>query len=164
MRSLDARSIQPGEFTSAMTRNSTDQTHERLDLGSQLGDIAQVPAWIEQLASRYSIPKDLQFAMELCLEEALANTIIYGYRREAGNHLSIDFTSPSEGRFVFVVEDEAPKFNPLEGPELPPVNEADVSRVGGQGIRLLRRFAHTLDYDATPRGNRLRIGFSAANV
>ncbi len=147
-----------------MTRNSADQTHDRLDLGSRLSDIAQVPAWIENLALRYCIPKNLQFSIELCLEgDTRVNTIIYGYRREAGFPLSIEFTSPSKGRFVFVVEDEAARFNPLEGPELPPLSPGEEMRVGGQGIRLLRQFAHTLEYQATAKGNRLQIGFVAAN-
>jgi hypothetical protein len=32
--------------------------------------------------------------------------------------------------------------------------------VGGQGIRLLRRFANALEYQTTPTGNRLCIGFT----
>jgi serine/threonine-protein kinase RsbW len=148
---------------SAVTENPTDQTHGRLDLQSRLSDIARIPEWIEQLALRYSIPEDLQFAMDLCLEEALANTIIYGYRSEDNHPVSVEFTCPSEGHFVFVVEDDAPKFNPLEAPELPPLSPDQEIRIGGQGLRLLRRFAHTLEYETTATGNRLRIGFSASD-
>ena len=32
-------------------------------------------------------------------------------------------------------------------------------RIGGQGLRLLRGFAHTLEYEQTAKGNRLRIEF-----
>jgi serine/threonine-protein kinase RsbW len=150
------------ERMSAGTSKPADQTHDRLDLQSRLSDIARIPEWIEQLALRYGIPEDLRFAMDLCLEEALANTIIYGYLSEDNYPVSVDFANPSEGRYVFVVEDDAPKFNPLEGPELPPLTAGGEMRIGGQGIRLLRRFAHTLEYEATATGNRLRIGFSAA--
>jgi RNA polymerase sigma factor (sigma-70 family) len=34
--------------------------------------------------------------------------------------------------------------------------------VGGQGVRLLRRFADALEYQATPTGNRLSIGFNVS--
>jgi serine/threonine-protein kinase RsbW len=146
-----------------MTGNATDRIHDRLDLRSRLSDIAQIPAWIEQLALRNGIPEDLQFAMDLCLEEALANTIIYGYRSEDNHPVSVDFTRPDGGHFVFVVEDDAPQFNPLEGPELPALSPSGEIRVGGQGLRLLRRFAHSLEYEATANGNRLRIGFSSAD-
>jgi anti-sigma regulatory factor (Ser/Thr protein kinase) len=57
---------------------------------------------------------------------------------------------------------EAPPFNPVISPELPAVSSLDEIRVGGHGIRLLRRFADALEYQTTPSGNRLSIGFSAA--
>ena len=105
---------------SAVTGNSTDQFHDQRDLQSRLSDIAQIPIWIGQLALRYNIPEDLQFAMDLCLEEALSNIIIYGYLREDRPPAHGPLRDPSgDGCFVFEVEDEAPLFNPLEAPELP---------------------------------------------
>src|SRR5579859_1349211 len=120
----------------AVTGNSTDQSRDQLDLRSRLSDIAQIPIWISQLALRYNIPEDLQFAMDLCLEEALSNVIIYGYLREDGRPLTVRFAASRDGRFVFEVEDEAPIFNPLEAPELPPLDPDHEMRIGGQGIRL----------------------------
>jgi anti-sigma regulatory factor (Ser/Thr protein kinase) len=50
----------------------------------------------------------------------------------------------------------------VDAPELPPINLLDEVQIGGQGIRLLRRFADTLEYRSTPTGNRLTIGFAAS--
>jgi hypothetical protein len=58
------------------------------------------------------------------------------------------------------MEDEAPPFNPLAGPELSALHPDEDFRIGGQGIRFLRRFANVLEYEATPAGNRLRMGFT----
>lgn len=144
----------------AMTGNSTDRAHDRLVLRSRLSDVAQIPTWVERLASRYNFSKDLQFAIDLCLEEAIANIIIYGYPGDENRPVNVCLTMAQDGDFIFSVEDEAPKFNPLEAPELPPLNPDEEIRVGGQGLRLLRRFAHSLEYEPTANGNRLRIGFS----
>jgi anti-sigma regulatory factor (Ser/Thr protein kinase) len=143
-----------------MTGNITDRVRDRLDLRSRLSDIARIPHWVEQLAVRYSFSKDLLFAIDLCLEEAIANTIIYGYRGEGDRPINVSLAIPRDGDYVFSVEDEAPPFNPLDAPELPPLNPDDEIRVGGQGLRLLRRFAGSLEYEPTASGNRLRIGFS----
>jgi serine/threonine-protein kinase RsbW len=145
-----------------MTRNCTDQVQNRLELRSRLSDIGQLPAWIEGLASQHSIPTDVQFAMRLCLEEVLSNIVFHGYEGKEDGSMMVCFTAPREGYIVLVVEDEAPLFNPVEAPELPALNPRDEIRVGGQGLRLLRRFAHKLEYEPTPAGNRLRIGFSTA--
>jgi serine/threonine-protein kinase RsbW len=144
-----------------MIANGTNQTQDRLALQSRLSEIAQVPAWTEDLASRYAIPGDVQFAMDLCLEEVLSNIIRHGYAGAQDRPVIVNFTKPREGYFVIVVDDEAPYFNPLDAPELPMVSPAEQTRIGGQGIRLVRQFANALDYESTPTGNRLRIGFSA---
>ena len=144
-----------------MTANSTDQTRDQLALRSRLSDLAQLPDWIEALASRYAIPLNVQSAMNLCLEEVISNIILHGYGSEADRSVSVRFAMPQEGYFVFVVDDEGPRFNPLDAPELPALDPRDEVRVGGQGIRLLRRFADTLQYEPTPTGNRLHLAFSS---
>jgi serine/threonine-protein kinase RsbW len=146
-----------------MTGDGMDTTEERLTLQSRLSDLTQVPSWIERLATKHPIPDSMQFAMNLCLEEVLSNVIRHGYSGEPDRSIALQFVNPRENYFVFVVEDNAPPFNPVDSPELPALTSLDDVRVGGQGIRLLRQFADALDYEPTPTGNRLSIGFSAAN-
>lgn len=126
---------------------------------SQISELAQIHPWIERLAAQFSIPETTQFAMNLCLEEVLANIILHGYAGKTDCPIKIEFTRPGEGSFVFVVEDEAPPFNTVESPELPQLSALEDSHIGGQGIRLLRQFADALEYQATPNGNRLSVGF-----
>ena len=145
-----------------MTGNGTHQIQERLVLRSRLSDIAQVAAWIEDLASRYGIPGNVEFAMKLCLEEALSNVIRHGYPGAQDRFITVRFTAPRDTYFLFIVDDEAPLFNPLAAPALPVLNSLEETRVGGQGIRFLRQFADALEYEQLPNGNRLRIGFSTA--
>lgn len=147
-----------------MTANGKNPVQDQLALQSRLSEIAQVAAWIESLAKQYGIPENLQLAMNLCLEEVISNVIRHGYRAEADRFIHVKFAMPQEGLFVFVVEDEAPRFNPLDGPELSALNQFEDARVGGQGIRFLRRFADQIDYEPTHAGNRLRLGFSAAGI
>jgi anti-sigma regulatory factor (Ser/Thr protein kinase) len=144
-----------------MTGNGEHTTGEILNLKSRVSELAQIPPWIERLASRFSIPESTQFAMNLCLEEALSNVIWHGYSGKPDHSIAVYFASPGEDYFVFVVEDQAPPFNPVDSPELPSLNERENNDIGGQGIRLLRQFADSLEYQATPTGNRLSIGFSS---
>jgi serine/threonine-protein kinase RsbW len=145
-----------------MMANEVDQTQDRLELRSRLSDMAQLPAWIEGLATRHGIPANVQFAIDLCLEEALSNVIRHGYAGMDDRSVSVRFTMPGSGYFKFVIEDQAPRFNPLDSPEQPAMSPDEENRIGGQGIRFLRHFADALEYEATPTGNRLSIGFSAA--
>jgi anti-sigma regulatory factor (Ser/Thr protein kinase) len=145
-----------------MNSNVDYTTGERLTLRSQLAEMAQIPAWIERLASQYSIPDTTQFAMNLCLEEVVSNVIRHGYGGQPDRPITVEFATSGDGHFMVAVEDEAPAFDPLNAPELPTVSAADDSQLGGQGIRLLREFSHSLDYQRTPSGNRLSIGFEVS--
>jgi serine/threonine-protein kinase RsbW len=148
-----------------MTGNGNPTTEERLNLRSRLSELAQLLPWIERLASRHMISASVQFAINLCLEEVLSNIMQHGYSGQPDHSIVIHFVNPQKDYFVFVVEDEAPSFNPVDALELPALNSPGVmlgeAPIGGQGIRLLRRFADSLAYQATPTGNRLSIGFTA---
>ena len=144
-----------------MAGTGAQQNQDRITLRNGLPDIAQLPVWVEGLSSRHSIPQDLQFAINLCLEEAVSNVIRHGYAEADDFPVTLCFTTPRTGYFVFVIEDEAPAFNLLDAPELPAMNPVDEDRIGGQGIRLMCGFASALEYEGMPHGNRLRISFSA---
>lgn len=146
-----------------MTGGGKLMTGEIRTLQSRLSELALIHPWIDSLTLRYGIPQDKGFAMKLCLEEVLSNVILHGYAGHAEHFITVEFTNPKDGYFVFVVNDEAPPFNPVDAPELPVLDPVDVNRIGGQGIRLLRHFADTLEYRATPSGNQLFIGFSTAS-
>jgi serine/threonine-protein kinase RsbW len=145
-----------------MTGNGKDTARESLNLRSRMSELTQILPWLERLASRHKIPANTQFAMNLCLEEVLSNIIRHGYAGNPDRSIAVHFTRPEEDYFVFVVEDEAPAFNPVDAAEPPAFNALENGQIGGQGIRLLRRFADRLEYQATPTGNRLSLGFTAA--
>jgi len=135
---------------------------EGLVLNSSLADMEQLSAWVDRVASKNGLAEPTKFAVHLCLEEAVSNVIRHGYGNLAGQRVTVGYTEPQRGHFVFTVEDDAPPFNPLELHELPAIGPQDPGQLGGQGIRLLRGFADTLEYEPRASGNRLRIGFSTA--
>jgi anti-sigma regulatory factor (Ser/Thr protein kinase) len=143
-----------------MNPTITGRGEERLVLHVQLSEIARVADWVERLASQYAIAESTQFAINLCLEEVLSNIILHGLKGHHGRTVVLHFSATQKGRFLFVVEDDAPRFNPLEQQPLPALSPNQEIRIGGQGLRLLQEFADTLEYEPTPTGNRLKIGFS----
>jgi anti-sigma regulatory factor (Ser/Thr protein kinase) len=149
-----------------MTANDMDLAQnrivplDRLVIGSQLAEMERLPVWVESLAATYGIAENVKFAINLCLEEVVSNSIRHGYSNQQGQFVTVRCAAPRPGYFVFTVEDDAAPFNPLQLAALPTVGEQEQGQVGGQGIRLLRGFADTLEYEPKPGGNRLHIGFS----
>lgn len=140
-----------------MTQPDSHTVRTRLALTSTLADLGRVAPWVGELAAVHGFSEDIRFAIELCLEEALSNIVRHGYAGEAGHALTVDFER-AEGMASFVVEDSAPAFEPLRPGD---VAAADLNTMtpGGQGLRLLYRFANSVKYERLESGNRLTLGF-----
>jgi len=141
----------------AMTQPDPHTMRARLELTSTLADLGRVAPWVGELAAAYVFSEDVRFAIELCLEEVLSNIVRHGYAGETGHALTVDFIR-AEGKALFVVEDSAPAFEPLQPGE---AVSADLNTItpGGQGLRLLYRFANSVKYERLADGNRLTLGF-----
>lgn len=136
-------------------------SHEpRLTLKSQLDDLALVWPWVEALAACYSVPADTQFAIQLCLEEALSNIIRHGYQGRLDQPITITCEPNGVAELVFVIEDLAPPFDPFAATPAPAPSSIEDLEPGGQGIRLIQKFASRADYQQLPQGNRLTLAFA----
>jgi serine/threonine-protein kinase RsbW len=138
-----------------------DDSQNRLELDSRLTELSRVQQWIDSLAYLHGFDEDAVFAMQLCIEEALANIVLHGYRSEPGHPIVIE-ASVSAGILCLVIDDQAPHFSPVENgsPSGTIVQNALESiEAGSNGIRLLKRFAGSLAYERLSDRNRLTIGF-----
>ena len=127
----------------------------RLTLKSQLEDLTLVWPWVEAIAARYSVPADTQFAIQLC-------------QSQPNQAISVEYApacveNDNAEELVFTVEDHAPPFDPLapsaDAPAPAPVSIQEFPP-GGQGIRLMRKFAGRLAWQQLPNGNRLTLAFT----
>ena len=143
-----------------------NQLQDRLDLDSRLDELSRVHPWIEDIADRHRLGENVRFAIHLCIEEALANVILHGYRSEPGN--SILLLSCVSGNCLLIsIEDKAPHFAPDElSHPASPTDAVDLETVtpGGNGIRLMRRFALSLTYETLQDGNRLTMTFPLPSI
>jgi serine/threonine-protein kinase RsbW len=136
-----------------------DEPQYRLQLDSRISELSTVVPWAEALCDRHGLAEDTRYAVNLCLEEALANVVLHGYRNEPGHPILIE-AHVSAGSLFFAVEDKAPPFAPVDpGERTPRPLVLDAMQPGGNGIRLIHRFAGSVTYEPLPNGNRLTIGF-----
>lgn len=144
-----------------MTAPSPSSPEPLLTLNGQLEDLALVLPWLKAIAAHYSVPADVQFAIELCLEESLSNIIRHGYQGQTNQSLTVECTPSGITELVFTIEDHAPPFNPLASAAPAPAPASfDDFPPGGQGIRLMRKFAGRLAWQQLSTGNRLTLAFA----
>jgi serine/threonine-protein kinase RsbW len=144
-----------------MQGETAARSEPRLTIQSRLEDLALLWPWVDSLAADCQIPQGTLYAIHLCLEEALSNVIRHGYQGRPGQPISIEFAQ-RPGILEFIVEDQAPPFDPLALKEIgpgPAPASIDEFPLGGRGIGLMRKFAGSLAYQRLPNGNRLSIRF-----
>src|SRR5262249_1346988 len=59
--------------------------HQRLILKRELGELDRLAAWVQAIEQQIDLGPEVAFALELCLEEAIANIIMYGDARQHGD-------------------------------------------------------------------------------
>jgi serine/threonine-protein kinase RsbW len=129
------------------------------------GDIAELERlseWIQD-CTREGMPPDVSYAIQLCLEEAVANVIIHG-AAATDDRLAITVELERSGRKIVArLEDNSWQFDPTQAPPRPVSASLEEATVGDFGISLMRRFASGMEYERRDGRNRLTLRFVECN-
>ena len=134
--------------------NDISAEHRR-SVRDDLADVGPAIAWAGQWIS--TVPEDLRFGIEVCLEEALANLIVHGQSTDGNKDIQIGVTGDCQGAKVEITDRCAP-FDVVHEAS-PPRENADALLEGGRGLRLMRSFATGLAYETEGGRNQLTMTF-----
>src|SRR5262249_29545502 len=101
---------------------------------------------------------DVWVAVQLWLEEAVANIIMYG--AASGDPLEIAVELERNGAtLVALIEDNGRQFDPTRAPPPAVATSLEKAKVGDLGIHLMRSFASGMNYERRDGRNRLTRRF-----
>jgi serine/threonine-protein kinase RsbW len=101
---------------------------KRLVLRNDLAELDKLTAWIEAWTRENTSP-NLSFNIQLCLEEAVANAIMYGTARD--DHMEIAVELEGNGGTVLArIEDTGRPFDPTQVPPPALATSLDEAEVG----------------------------------
>ena len=117
-------------------------------------DIQQIPTlaeWVDTLG----IPDELNMAVNLALEEAVANVMLYAYPGKHGKVLiEADKTSK---KITFIISDTGIPFDPTKKPDADITLSAEQRAIGGLGIHLVRKIMDKIHYERKNNRNILTL-------
>jgi serine/threonine-protein kinase RsbW len=138
----------------------SDLEANRLELRGELAELRRLAEWIKARAPQ-GVSADTLFAVQLCLEEAVANVIMHGGAREDRLAISIELERKG-ATLVARIEDTGSEFDPTQFPALSMAKSLEEAKVGDYGIHLMRCFASGMHYERREGRNRLTLRFGGA--
>jgi anti-sigma regulatory factor (Ser/Thr protein kinase) len=135
----------------------------RLVLHSEFGELDRLAGWIEGWTQRNALSADQSFAIALCLEEAVANVIMYGGAADARLEIAVE-AEHNAGTSIVRIEDNGRQFDPTQVPSPSVAASLKEAKIGNVGVHLMRSFASGMHYERRDGRNRLTLRFREPDV
>jgi anti-sigma regulatory factor (Ser/Thr protein kinase) len=129
----------------------------RLELRGDLSGLRRLAKWIEA-GAQHELSADTSFAVQLCLEEAVANIIMHSGVKDDRVEIAIELER-NGGTLVARIEDSGREFDPTQFPPPSVAKSLEEAKVGDLGIHLMRSFASDMHYERRDGRNRLTLRF-----
>ena len=129
----------------------------RLELRGDLSGLGRLAGWIKT-GAQHELSDDTSFAVQLCLEEAVANIIMHGGAKDDRVEIAIELERDG-GTLVARIEDSGREFDPTQFPPPSVAKSLEEAKVGDLGIHLMRSFASDMHYERRDGRNRLTLRF-----
>ena len=129
-----------------------------MELRGDFSELRRLAGWFEAKASPW-LSADTSFAVQLCLEEAVANIIMHGGGAKDDRLQIAIALERNGGTLVARIEDSGKEFDPTQFPPSSVAKSLEEAKVGDLGIHLMRSFASDMHYERRDGRNRLTLRF-----
>lgn len=129
---------------------------KELILSNNVSEIDKLAKFIEEVGEECQLSPELVFQLNLVMEEAVSNIILYAFPANEKHTVSLSVAKDGE-RLIFILSDSGKEFDPTQ------VEDADVSlsaeerEIGGLGIFLVRQIMDTVEYQRIDGKNILTL-------
>lgn len=129
---------------------------KELIIKNDISEIERLALFIEELGEDLSLNSVLVMNLNLALEEAVSNIILYAYPEKLGEEISIKASKVGEA-IIFIISDNGVEFDPTVLPDADITLSAEDREIGGLGIFLIRKIMDEVKYERIEGKNVLII-------
>src|SRR5262245_7629237 len=112
-------------------------------LRGDVSDLERMDDWVLRIADQVHLSVEVTHSLRLCLTEAVTNIIVHGGPDPSGIVVSIQGV---RDMVTALIRDGARAFDPLSYVPGAIPTSLEEARIGGNGIRLMRKLASSLSY------------------
>ena len=116
-----------------------------LRIENEISEIGKLSAFVEAIGEERKLDPALVSSINLALEEAATNVIMYAYPKETAGTLDVDAVLGTDA-LEFTLTDGGVPFDPTAAPEADVTLGAEERNIGGLGIFLVRNIMDKVTY------------------
>ena len=132
-------------FIHYLNDKQPDMTERHLILHNNIQQIPQLAEFIETIAEEKHLDQSMAMGLNLALEEAVTNVILYAYPEGSDGLVDIEAVI-REHTLEFIVTDNGKPFDPTAAPEADTSLGVEERPIGGLGIYLVRNIMDGVTY------------------
>jgi serine/threonine-protein kinase RsbW len=133
-----------------------ESVSKSLLIDNQIDELNRVAIWLEELGDEWILSMSFVLSLNLVLEEALTNTILYGYEDEQHHTIEILF-SKTENLLNISIVDDGLAYDPTSIPD-PDISLSVQDRpIGGLGVFLIKKIMDSVEYQRIENKNHLML-------
>ncbi|MFR9649027.1 MAG: SpoIIE family protein phosphatase, partial [Rikenellaceae bacterium] len=129
---------------------------KELIIKNEISELERLTQFIESLGDERGFDPALVMNLNLALEEAVSNIILYAFPEKMGELITIACVD-SGGKLVFTISDSGVEFDPTRAEEADISLSAEERGIGGLGIYLIRQIMDDVSYQRIENKNVLTI-------
>ena len=133
-----------------------DEKERHLLIHNDIQQIPQLAGFVEAIAQEKKLDHSLSLSLNLALEEAVSNVIMYAYPKGTDGLVDIEAIIRDDS-LSLIVSDSGIPFNPTEVPDADISLDAEDRPVGGLGIYMVRNIMDSVSYERTEGKNILTM-------
>lgn len=127
-------------------------------LRNDLDDLGCVERWVKDWALQHGVALRTAEYVDLCAAETVTNIMTHGFGESQQGRIELRLAR-TERSVVLEIEDDGVAFDPTLCEEPAQPVTLDTTRIGGWGIRIVRRFTEEVRYCRSEGLNRLTLVF-----
>ena len=132
-------------FIHYLNDDSSSESEKHLLIHNDIQQIPQLAAFVEAIAEKKQLDHSLSLNLNLALEEAVTNVIMYAYPKGTDGLVDIEAII-REHSLTFIVSDSGQPFDPTSQPQADISLGVDDRPIGGLGIYMVRNIMDSVSY------------------
>jgi len=137
-----------------MNSRKSEETERHLILHNDIQQIPQLAEFVEAVADLAHLDVGLTMSLNLALEEAVSNVIMYAYPKGSDGLVELEAII-RKGSMEFILSDNGTPFDPTAAPEADITLDVEDRPIGGLGIFLVRNIMDEVKYNRSDDGKNI---------